>query len=413
MSIKHRNTKQNSGTVNRKILVKLAVLAFPLFLSVDLSYISNMLDNAINAWKVTSFFILAYSFTRHSMSNPIRVHLFIFLLLMAILFISTLLNKGSFTQYLIIWGGFFGVVLFVELYINTAPREMLIALKIVLGVLVVLNAITAVAFPDGMRTIVRDEGWRVTTEGYWLLGHRNNFGTPILAALLACAVSDMCIYKKLRLSSAMVALASLISVIVTWSATSVVTTVLAVTIIVAIGFNARLNKIKPIPLVIGYAAIDIGIVVFDIQRRFSSFIENVLHRSADLTGRVQLWDIVKSKIPESPIIGHGIQLSGKNGLTEYNRNYVHAHNGELDIIYNGGFLCLICYGALILTAASRCAKYWDSPYVRLSYFILILIMVHAITGLFFSSYACMVLWLCLNAEVLCRLSMEATMKKNE
>lgn len=402
----HKGVTKSLEVMSKKLVVKLSLLAFPLFLSVDLSYVSNVLDNVINVWKVVSFFIIAYSFVRYSTSHPIRSHLFIFFILMVILFISTLLNEGSLTQYLIVWGGFLGVVLLVELYINASPRELLLALKVVLGTLVVLNAITAIAFPEGIRAVVLDEGWRVTTEGYWLLGHRNNFGTPILGALLACTVSDICTRKKMSFSSAVVAFASLLSVIATWSATSVVTTVLAIVIIVVVAvLKVRLKKIKPIPLVIGYAIIDIGIIMFDVQRNFAYIIENVLHRSADLTGRAQLWNIVKSKILESPLIGHGIQLSENNGLTEYNRNYVHAHNGELDVIYNGGLLCLVCYGALILIAASKCVKCWNSSCVRISFIFLILIMIHAITGLFFSSYACMVLYLCLNSEMLYRLSM--------
>lgn len=158
--------------------------------------------------------------------------------------------------------------------------------------------------------------------------------------------------------------------------------------------------IRPAYLLLSYAFVDIGVVFFGIQNWFSSLIQTLLHRSADLTGRSRLWDIVETKIWENPVIGHGVHVASDNGLTGYDPNYVHAHNGELDIVYNSGFLGLICYIIFLCMAVSRCAKYWESVIVQLAFFFLIFMMIHAITGLFFSSYTCLVLWLCLNAKAL-------------
>lgn len=399
--------------VDGKLTFRLALLAFPLFLSVDLTHISTMLDNIVNVWKVVSFLVIAYAYARFSMQRRITVQICIILALLWILLIATLLNNGSLMQYFIIWGGFFGVVLLIELFIQQSPRELLLALKIVLASLILLNMATVVLFPDGIWRTTHNESWRITYEGYWLLGHRNNFGTPILATILACAVSDTVLYKKIRVSTVLISAAALYSVVITWSATSLITTVLAIAIVFVVSTGLKLKVIKPIYLVAGYAAADVGIVFFNIQMLFKDFIEKVLNRSADLTGRTQLWEIVKSKILDNPLIGRGIQRSENNGLTEYNINYVHAHNGELDILYNSGCLGLACYIALVAMAVSRCTKHWRSSCVRLSFLFLILVMVHAITGLFFSSYACMILWLCLNADVLENLTSEMNGRDNE
>lgn len=393
-----------STGLNVKLVVQLIFLAFPLFLSVDLDNISSILDNIVNIWKLLSFLLLTVAFIRLSINNKLSAQLIVFVSLLMILLVSTLLMEGSLIQYFIIWGGFFGVVLLAETYIKTRPRELLIALKITLSTLVLINALTVLVFPNGIWTVVQDEGWRLSYEGYWLFGHRNNFGTPILAALLACSVSDIIYYARIKKSTVVIAVASIYSVVVTWSATSLVTTVLALALLVGIIIFGSFKAIRPGYLLGAYALVDIGIVFFDIQNRFAALIKDVLHRSADLTGRSQLWDIVKTKIRESPIFGYGIRTTVDNGLTVYNSNYVHAHNGELDIVYNSGFLGLACYIVLLILAVMKCGKNWDCAAVQLAFFFLILMMVHAITGLFFSSYTCLALWLCLNAETLKKLS---------
>lgn len=396
----------NLPGINGKLVAQLVILAFPLFLSVDLDRISRLLDAAVNIWKVLSFLVLLAVFARRFLNKKISFPFVVFVFLLTELLFATLLNSGSLTQFFIIWGGFFGVVLLVETYIRVSPRELLFALKITLGTLVLLNSATVLAFPHGIWSVVYNEGWRVSYEGYWLFGHRNNFGTPILAVLLACSAYDYAFHGKLKPSTKVIMVASLYSVAATWSATSLVTTVLAIVLLSVVGFFGSVKTISPAYLLGGYAIVDIGIVFFDIQRRFAILIEGVLHRSADLTGRSQLWGIVKSKIWECPFVGHGIQSSLNNGLTIYDPNYVHAHNGELDIIYNSGFIGLACYMALLLIAVNKCGKCWSCVVVQLSFYFLILMMVHAITGLFFSSFTCLALWLCLNAETLQQISQQ-------
>lgn len=392
------------GSYDRNLVLKLALLSFPLFLSVDLDNISRVLDYFINGWKVISFVVLLAAYVVFSKDNAIRKHMVAFVVLLGILFVSTIVNSGSLKQFFIVWGGFFGVILLVERYMRTSPRELLLATKIVLGFLVVSNAITVLLFPDGVWRVVHDSGWRVTYEGYWLLGHRNNFGTPILAALLAAYLADNLKGVKVGKSTILIAFASLVSVVLTWSATSVVTTVVAILVLVLSYVAPRVGIPKPAFLVSGYVIADVGVVFFDIQSRFSGFIENVLHRSSDLTGRKQLWDIVRQKFWDNPVIGHGVQASKENGLTVINANYVHAHNGELDVLYTAGFAGFACYCYLIVLSMIECAKYWKNNCVRISFAFLILLMIHAITGLFFSSYACFALMLCLNSSILNRMT---------
>lgn len=378
----------------RRSTVFVILLSFPLLLSVDLYYISTGLDTVINAWKILSAVVVTLMFLNQTISGKAKLrHLVPMIAVMAVLAFSTFMNDGSFQRYAITWGGFFVVCLLVELTIRDKTVELLLALKIVLGAIIIGNFLTVVGAPGGL--------WSIGDEGFWLLGHRNNFGTPSIAAIVISAAYDFLVRSRLTMSTVVIGAAALGAVALTWSASSVVTVVLVFAVILIAAFGRHgLRLIRPFMLLIIYAAIDIGIVHFRIQDHFSEFIVEVLDRSTSLTGRTKIWEIVEGMFQQSPIYGYGIQLTENNGLTIYNKAYVHAHNGELDILLNGGILTLVPHVILIVMMASIAAKNYQSRTVQILYIGLIIVMFRAITGLFFSAYALLLVYLILNAKVI-------------
>lgn len=374
----------------------LVVLAFPLFLSVDLDNFSSALDNIVNVWKILSSLVVVFLYiNRLATRKTVPAHILPMAVVVLMLFFSTLVNAGNLEQYFVVWGGFFAVSLLVETHIRERPLQLLLALKIVLGLIVLLNFSTVLIEPDGL--------WSNETEGFWLLGHRNNFGTPMIAAVVVGAASDFISRRRLSLTTLVIAAASFFSVFMTWSASSVVAIVLTAVALLLVFFGKGFWTPKPFLLLALYVVLDIGIVVFHIQEVVAEFLGNVLDRSADLTGRTRLWDIVFDMIRESPIWGHGVQLSENNGLTVYNENFVHAHNGELDILLQGGLLAFIPFVILVCLATRKAARNYDNTAVQIIFLGLILVLVHSITGLFFSSYAVLLLFLLLNSQILGRI----------
>lgn len=379
---------------------KLVLLIFPLFLSVDLFNISFVLDYCFNAWKIFSFLVLTYLYFKRFLKRAISIQIVILISLILFLIISTLLNEGSISRLLVVWGGFLAVAFVVECFLEDSPREILQALKVTLVILTTLNFITVLMYPDGIWSTSKDLGYGYKIEGYWLFGHRNNFGMPILAALFIYSVYDLKTTGRLSIGFFLLSIEALLSVLLTQSASSIVVTIIAIAISLFVDFKFNLKMFNPFVLLGSYVLIDISIVIFNIQKVFAGFIETVLHRSADLTGRTEIWQIVISKLHETPILGHGIQMPENNGLTVYNTDYVHAHNAELDILYNSGLAGLLCYIVLLAFAAFQCNRYYDDRTVQLAFWFLFLTLVHGITGLFFSSYAILILWCCIKAECL-------------
>ncbi|MGO2933202.1 O-antigen ligase family protein [Microbacterium sp.] len=376
----------------------LALLAFPLFLSVDLDRFSPTLDTVINAWKLLSLAICVFLYLNRLLGKKrAAAHIWPMILVLLALLLSTIVNLGSFETYFIVWGGFFAVCLLVDANIRERPLQLFLALKIALGAIAMLNFTTVVLRPGGL--------WYTATEGFWLLGHRNNFGTPLIAAIVVSTAYDLLARRRLSVSTLVISAVSFGSVAITWSASSVVTVVLAIAAVLLVALSKTgLRWLRPFVLLTAYVAIDLGIVLFQVQERASEFIARVLDRSADLTGRTRIWDIAFEMIRESPVWGNGVQLAQNNGLTYFDPNFVHAHNGELDILMQGGLLAFVPFVVMILLATRNANRYYQRRAVQILYLGLILVMLRAITGLFFSSYAVLLVFLILNSDTIARLA---------
>lgn len=377
---------------DRRAAIPLALLAFPLFLSVDLDKFSGTLDSALNAWKVLSAMVLVAMFIHRLMSRkPVSVNVIPMIVIMVFLALSTWVGEGDWQTFVIVWGGFFAVALLVEMTVRDQARTLLLALRWVLGAIVLLNFATVVLFPEGL--------WQAGFEPNWLLGHRNNFGGPLVSAIGVSAALDMITRRRLSLVTVGIAAAALASVVITWSASSVVA-VFAAALVVLLASLTRhgLIVLRPWAMIAAYAATAIGVVGFRIQEHMGDFIEGVLNRSTDLTGRTRIWDLALNLIRESPVWGHGIQKAENNGLTYYDPNFVHAHNGELDMLLNGGLLVFSVYVVLLIAVVRRTHASYRSRAVQILYLCMVILLVRSITGLIFSASMVLLWYLLLNAK---------------
>lgn len=368
----------------------LILLETSLFLSVDLSSFSPRIDTLINILKVVSFFIFAATWIAQSFKNKLSTGAVLMIVLTGLIGISTLVNGADITYYLIVWGGFIGVVFLVESIGSRNFCLMISTLRITLSILIIVNCITVIVFPSGL--------WTEGVEGYWLIGHRNSFGPLLITGIAVCAIYDQFNHRSFSPLSVIVYLASLFSTISTWSATSVLTVSAAVGVSLLIIIKPSKRFPNPFAAMLAYAAMDIGIVFFNIQYHLQGFLNHFLHRTASLTGRVQLWAIVKERISEAPILGYGVLRSGNNGLTVYSPAYVHAHNGWLDVMHTGGIVSLITYIGILLLATKAVYKHRTEKIAQLAFACLVIHLIYSITNIFISSYTILILMIIFNLD---------------
>lgn len=116
------------------------------------------------------------------------------------------------------------------------------------------------------------------------------------------------------------------------------------------GKNQRVVNMK-MAVVIG-SLVDIAIVVFRIQERLGGIISTLFGKDTTLTGRTGLWDQALELMRINPWFGKGnsYALNQYGWLTMHFWNsrtqtlddvYFVSHNQFLEIMVNGGLICLI------------------------------------------------------------------------
>lgn len=99
-------------------------------------------------------------------------------------------------------------------------------------------------------------------------------------------------------------------------------------------------------MVLGVAIVNIlmfGSYSLLTNRFVLDFVQNVLGRSANFTGRLQIWAIIFDEIMENPLIGHGYYSDSINVILGYGN----PQNGVLKLLLDTGVLGLVIYGDLV------------------------------------------------------------------
>ena len=240
--------------------------------------------------------------------------------------------------------------------------------------LLTINLITIVLFPGGFYQ---------NSSGYssnYFLGYDNNLITYIFPALALSFTNSYGETGKVGLKSIYLLIISLLSIILTWSATGVV----AISIIVVL-FSIYTFKKKDFPInkyIIIVLSLFVCIVVLWLQNIFSFIIEGWRKKELSFTGRTYIWDIFIKQIKQSLFIGHGI-VDYKYLIKSLNAG--HAHDYFLQILYQGGIIALSMFLGFFFTAINKMKNCKQKKYVGIiifAYLISFIFEAYTLTNMF-------------------------------
>ncbi|MBS5740893.1 MAG: hypothetical protein KHW77_07110 [Adlercreutzia equolifaciens] len=187
---------------------------------------------------------------------------------------------------------------------------------------------------------------------FTMIGYRNAFSRIYLPALIASVLLDARRGKRFSLRSSLLLLAALIQNCLAFSATSTVELAFVVVGLVLVQKRGVRRFMNAAVFGIGYLVLFLLLVVFRVQSIFGLFIEKVLHRSLDFTGRTELWDQTLDAVyPDHLLFGR--PKGGTPLLNLGSESFWTAHNGILDILLWGGLLSLVVCLALITIVCVR------------------------------------------------------------
>lgn len=114
-----------------------------------------------------------------------------------------------------------------------------------------------------------------------------------------------------------------------------------------VGFKSIFNKSN---LTIGVVLISFLLTYFQISVVFKDFLHEYLHKSADLTGRIPIWNLTIEYIKKSFIYGYGCEY---DAITNIKIMMNHTHNFILQLLYTGGIIGLALFCILIFTTFKK------------------------------------------------------------
>lgn len=153
-------------------------------------------------------------------------------------------------------------------------------------------------------------------------------------------------------------LASLVTLALTRSATVMVAALGVAAALGIVALARRISTRAQVGLGVGTVALASGLVIAVIAWRESLL--DLVGRSDDLTGRLDIWAAVGELIAQRPVLGWGWisywapwvdpfdDLAIINGVT-----YLQAHNAWLDVMLQLGWIGIIAFGILVITTSAR------------------------------------------------------------
>ncbi len=216
-----------------------------------------------------------------------------------------------------------------------------------------VNFVSILLFPDGMNA-----RFSIVGQPYWFLSNKNGLGKVLLVWLFFKADCDYRFHGHLTRSFFLIAAVALASVILVWSAASMVVIALMISIVVC---SPYIHKTRPRLFNIYYflLAIVILFLLFVIVQNtgvFSDFITKVLKKSLSFNGRTPIWKSAINRILDRPVLGYGyipksefIELIGRKAAAD-------AHNYLLTLGVYGGFIPMVLFIGIVLLVAKRVHK---------------------------------------------------------
>ena len=302
--------------------------------------------------RILSLFIVIVLFMMKKRIPTLPV--WIIFVLEGIIIFSTLINDGD-VIHAILWAGAILALLCIIDFFSTWPQKLIGALMLNLEWLIYFNLFSILAYPDGM--YIRDGA------GHYFLGYRNGFFRYVLLAL--CVGILYARYKGTWIRSFSLIAAGIISIILTWSATSF-SALLLIGVLMLLSSHKFRNWFSYTKMLSVMLIADLLISVFRVMDRsvwIAWAIERALRRQITLTGRIFIWDQFYELFAANPIWGYGVGLH----ISVFSRPMT-AHNQYFNFLLIGGVFSLILFMIFMLIIGKKLDRYheYSSSYLFIS-----------------------------------------------
>ena len=313
------------------------ILLFPLIETRIFDEI-KFLDLAFNMWKLFSFTCIFLLFVGKNR----RIDKFIISVICSnvIVFISTVFHEGWIYSAIVGVVTIVAIILLVKIMLDEDPMLCFDVVLPILEVLLYVNLISIILFPEGMYTDIVGIGYERSEN--WVLGLDNAQVPYYIAGLAIAIIRDYYRLGELKLSirSWMLIGVCYTTILIRKPATGIVGMTILFPAIVFPKLFAKSSLLNVVTYMLMVVLFFIAVVILRTQDHLAFLIQGVLHKSLSFSGRTFIWDNAIAVIKMNPWLGLGALTQ------ERTWNYlgqIHAHNIILQMLVSGGVLLLCFY----------------------------------------------------------------------
>jgi len=267
------------------------------------------------------------------------------------LIVITIANQGE-TTYIFSAIKIFVAILIWKVMTKTSPDRFLFIIKDILFVLVLLNLVSMIFFPEGIIQLHRVASeWDDYYVGWWLFGNKNTmilwiYALNVLAQISLCRENE---HRKIYSIDIWMIIATVLTAFFCKSSTTIVVIVLlSIVPIIWEKFNlwSFVSAIHPFMILIGYLIFFI-ILITSTQFGLFEMVTNLFDKDVTFTGRTSAWAKSVILIANKPWFGYGVLSSERLRSLLGAFAFVNAHNTLLQTLIDGGIVLGIQYLAII------------------------------------------------------------------
>lgn len=287
--------------------------------------------------------------------------------------IQTIINNGDIMR----WGYWslntITICLMFEYYSKSIDKLLKILYNILL-VYLIINYFSFMLYPEG----IIDE--------LYFLGIRTRFTDIIFTLLPVSCYLDIKKYGKLGSRTVVATLLSILHIVHFWIATALIgLIVLLILFFLSIYQHDLLIRKLSLPFTMIMSIILTIVLIYAVNNSvYIWFIEGVLGKSLTLSGRIPLWLEAYDVWLNSPLLGYGMSDNGNFILSFYRGDLVYrqSHNQWLQLLHDGGIVCLLAFYNLISKVGSLNKIIYTHKECRPIYLFIITIIVMMISEIY-------------------------------
>ena len=291
---------------------------------------------------IACFLILIIYFGRKYVKVPTIIILI--LAYLSWLMLSAILN-GNFTNgYFITAIKIMSLCMLTDYYMQTGhEKDYLSALCAIFELIILVNFICIIVFPDGM--YVEERSWGLN----WILGYKNRHIYYFIPYVVVKASLQYLRESKLKLSFYFMCAVILVSTIFAKSTTSlIVMIILMLCIVLFRNFNLP-RVINPLNIMLASAAISLILIGLGYISSILPLIEDLFGKNT-LYRRNLIWTRSLLYIAENPIIGKG---NFSFDLSSFSWVITQTHNKFIDLLITGGIGLLVLFFLILMILTKK------------------------------------------------------------